>query len=129
MSKLAPGIPNTMNVGETRIAGRINVGASGAVSSVNGDGFTVVKTATAGKYTVTLLRSFKKLVGFNGSILYASSASLDKLRVNAADNLTDASGKTFTIITTPGDSTTTTNPASGDSILFEAIFLGSKVSV
>lgn len=115
------------NVGEFRVSGRINIGASGAVSSTSGDGFTAAKAAT-GKYTITLPKSFKKLIGFNGTIHYASSAAVDKLDVKSADDNTATTTRTFSIVVVPGDSTTLTNPSSGDAILFEATFLASRVS-
>lgn len=128
MAKLKPGMPTTMNVGEVRVCGRINVGGTGAVSSINGDGFSAARAA-AGKYTITLKKPFKKMVGFSGSILYASSASIDKLVVKVADESYTDSTPTFVLLTEPGDSTTIADPASGDAILFEAIFLESRVSV
>lgn len=125
-SYLARGQGVSLAPGEWVIRGRLNVGASGAVSSTKGKGFSIARSA-AGHYIITLKRSYKALIGARGDMLYAAFGSIDKLRVAFANDAVTAS-KTVKMLIVPGDSTTLTDPTSGDSVTFELVLSNSRLN-
>jgi hypothetical protein len=117
----------SQNVGEEVISGLVNVGASGAVSSTDGDGFSIARSA-AGRYTITLKRKYKALVGCTGEMVYAAYGSIDKLEIKFSNEAVDGSTPTIMLLVRPGDSTTLTDPTSGDAFTFTLRLLKSQVS-
>ena len=123
---LAPGSRSSQNQGEETISGHVTIGASGAVGTVVGKGFSIARTA-AGRYTITLKRTYHKLLFPSGSIVYAAFGTIDKLLVEFSNY--SATAGTIMLLVKPGDSTTLTDPGNGDAVAFQLVMLKSKVSV
>lgn len=93
--------------------GNITVGASGAVSATDANGFTVTKEAAAGTYTVVLDESCSR-------VLWADAALELQTPTDQFINLQDASigttGATFEVFDVSGAAVA--NLASGDKVHF-----------
>jgi hypothetical protein len=101
---------------EVQIRGNVAIGASGAVGAQVGLGFSVVKEAGAGTYTVTLDAE-------NGLIeVYDVSASVIASSTDLLAHVTafDLSAGTFTVVCET-DGGVATNPASGARLCFRCV--------
>lgn len=71
--------------------GAVTFGASGAVSAVSANGFTVTKPAGTGLYTVTLDDKYGALLGVDATLFNAGSAADSAVQLSSDF----ASGNTF----------------------------------
>jgi hypothetical protein len=81
------------------LCGKVVLGSSGAISSNNCEGFTIVKTSTkTGRYTLTLLKPYNSIDYLHASVeLSADTAAVSAKGVVAACRNVSASGKTAQI--------------------------------
>lgn len=92
--------------------GKFTVGASGAVSSQDCDGFTVTKEATAGQYTFTIDEPFNSFWGLDADILDAADVLHDTILSEDVDSTREVTMQFW-----DPDTPAATNPASGTVIL------------
>lgn len=94
------------------LVGKFTVGASGAVSSQDCDGFTVTKESTAGQYTLTLDEPFNSFWGVDVDILDAT----DVLHDTVLSEDVDGNGE-VTVQFWDADTPAAANPTSATVIL------------
>jgi hypothetical protein len=63
--------------------GAVTFGASGAVSSVSANGFTVTKPAGTGLYTVTLDDKYSSLLGVDATLFNAGTAANSAIQLSS----------------------------------------------
>ena len=97
--------------------GKFTVGASGAVSSQDCDGFTVTKEATDGQYTFTIDEPFFSFWGVELDILDATDVLHDSILSEDVDG-----NKTVTVQFWDPDTPAATNP-SADTVILVRIFV------
>ena len=105
------GVPlNTPNTNVTIICGSVAIGATGAPTVTDGQGYTIARSA-AGDYTVTLTGD-----GGVGAILYAAATIhvQSDVDLNVVGKGISASARTFSLTTLTA--TTPTDPTSGDTL-------------
>lgn len=93
--------------------GEITVGASGAVSSQDCDGFTVAKEATAGQYTLTLDETFNKFLALDTTIIDATDVLFDTVLSEDVDG-----AKTIVVQLWDADTPAATDATSGTVLKF-----------
>lgn len=103
----------------TFVAGKVAIGATGAVGAVTGEGFTIARTG-AGLYTVTIAGTggVAKILYFKADVVFATGSNTQDVHT-----LTHGiSTRTFTIITSDaGTVDTAADPPSGSLLTFFAI--------
>lgn len=118
LSYFKRGPVKTIEDGPTALYLKLTVGATGAVSATAGYGLAettpIVRNGT-GNYTITLDRSYKKLLAVNHTMVLASPQDLN-LTVTA-DNIA-ASGAITVEFSIGG---TATDPSSGAIAIFEVL--------
>lgn len=105
----------TVEQGVTSLFLRVNVGASGAVSSFSGYGFTNVVRNGAGDYTITLDRKYKKLLALSQLVVQSTQQGLG---VTVKTDSVSSAG-TLNVITHVG--ATATDPSSGTVLKYKII--------
>jgi hypothetical protein len=93
---------------------------SSAVSSAEGWGGIGVADTAAGKMTITLPRTYAKLVGFRwGWAKCAAGAVYFPVILTDSVATADSNGKGYVIVETRTEAGTATDPANGDELLLE----------
>jgi hypothetical protein len=108
--------PGAFRDGLQIVAGQLVIGGSGAITSQDIPGATVVRDS-AGTYTVTFRDTYKALYGFSGTVVRATATDTIP-RLNSA--LTNGRTITFKIGTIAAPNTGV-DPATGSTVLLEFI--------
>lgn len=117
---LYPVSPNRSNVLAKETFHLRVVYGSGAVSSAQGWGGIGVADTATGKMTITLPRTYAKLLGFRwGWAKCAAGAVLFPVILTDSVATADSNGKGYVIVETRTEAGTATDPASGDELLLE----------
>ncbi len=103
----------------------VNIGASGAVSSVTGAAgiLSVAKEATAGQYTITLAAGYQRLLHVNARVVAASASSVANVQVletpsTLQDDFKSANAITIQCLDFAGAAV---NPASGAALMLNLV--------
>lgn len=94
------------------LSGKFTVGASGAVSSQDCDGFTVTKESAAGQYRLTLDEAFNDFRGLDVDILDATDVLFDTILSEDVDG-----NRRITFQFWDADTPAATNPTAATVIL------------
>jgi hypothetical protein len=105
--------PMAVEQGVTSLFLRVNVGATGAVSAISGYGISGVVRNSAGDYTITFDRKYKKLLDCSLTVVQSTAQGLG-LSVKT-DSVSSAG--TLNIVTSVG--ATATDPSSGTVLRFQ----------
>ena len=112
------------------IYGSVSVGASGAVSAIQGGGIAAAaKESTAGQYTITMSDKFSRLLDFSAQIVDDANSAVAHIQLKQAPETlqADVKGDKQILIQCLDYAGSAANPADGSAIFLKIVMRNSSV--